>query len=71
MSFSADIKKIRQDSLLSQQDFADALGVSFSTVNRWETGKSKPTYKTMKAIDNFCKEHDIDFNIKKLLREDS
>lgn len=71
MSFSADIKKIRQDSLLSQQDFADALGVSFSTVNRWETGKSKPTYKTMKAIDNFCKEHDIDFNIKELLREDS
>lgn len=71
MSFSTDIKKIRQDSLLSQQDFAEALGVSFSTVNRWETGKSKPNYKTMKAIDNFCKEHDIDFNIKELLRDDS
>ena len=44
MSFSYDIKVIRQNSLLSQEAFAQVLGVSFTTVNRWEAGKSKPSY---------------------------
>lgn len=63
MSFSNDIKVIRQKCLLSQQDFAKVLGVSFATINRWESGKSKPTYKTMKLIDEYCKKHNIDFDI--------
>ena len=67
MSFSNDIKVIRQKSLLSQEAFAQTLGVSFTTVNRWETGKSKPSYKTMKLIDDFCKSNNIDFDISKEL----
>lgn len=70
MNFSRDIKNIRQKSLLSQEAFAQALGVSFTTVNRWESGKSKPSYKTMKIIDYYCKEHNIDFDISKELLED-
>lgn len=65
MSFSTDIKVVRQRSLLSQEAFAQALGVSFTTVNRWEGGKSKPSYKAMKLIDEFCKERNIDFDISK------
>lgn len=65
MSFSTDIKVIRQKSLLSQEAFAQALGVSFTTVNRWEGGKSKPSYKAMKLIDEFCKENNIDFDVSK------
>ena len=38
MRFSNAIKEIRKQCLMSQSDFAKALGVSFSTVNRWETG---------------------------------
>ena len=67
MSFSNDIKVIRQKSLLSQEAFAQILGVSFTTVNRWETGKSKPSYKTMKLIDDFCKSNNLDFDISKEL----
>ncbi len=67
MSFGNDIKVIRQKSLLSQEAFAQILGVSFTTVNRWETGKSKPSYKTMKLIDDFCKSNNIDFDISKEL----
>lgn len=67
MSFSNDIKVVRQKSLLSQEAFAQTLGVSFTTVNRWETGKSKPSYKTMKLIDDFCKANNIDFDISKEL----
>ena len=63
MSFSDDIKTVRKKSLLSQEAFAQTLGVSFTTVNRWETGKSKPSYKTMKLIDDFCKKNRIDFDI--------
>ena len=54
MAFAEDIKKIRQKLFLSQTTFAKELGVSYTTVNRWETGKAKPTYKTMKTIDDYC-----------------
>ena len=70
MSFSNNIKMVRQKSLLSQEAFAKVLGVSFTTVNRWETGKSKPSYKTMKLIDDFCKQNKIDFNISQEILED-
>lgn len=63
MGFSEDIKKLRQDCLLSQEDFARELGVSFATVNRWETGKNQPTYKTLRTIDEYCKKHNIDFRV--------
>ena len=67
MGFSEDIKLIRQKGLLSQEAFAKLLGVSFSTVNRWESGKSRPSYKTMKLIDDYCKANSIDFDISKEL----
>lgn len=70
MSFSNDIKAIRQRSLMSQEVFAQELGVSFTTVNRWESGKSKPAYKAMKQIDDFCKAHGIDFDISKEIMEE-
>ncbi len=70
MSFSTDIKHIRQCSLLSQEAFAQALGVSFTTVNRWECGKAKPSYKTMKLIDEYCKRNNIAFDITKEVLEE-
>ena len=65
MSLGNDIKLLRQRCLLSQQDFAKELGVSFATINRIESGKSKPTYKTMKLIYDYCKKNAIDFDITK------
>lgn len=70
MSFSTDIKRIRQCSLLSQEAFAQAIGVSFTTVNRWECGKAKPSLKTMKLIDEYCKKNNIDFDISKVVLEE-
>lgn len=63
MSFAEDIKKIRIKTFLSQEAFAKELGVSFNTVNRWETGKQKPSLKVMKQIDDYCKKNNIDFDI--------
>ena len=37
------IKSIREYLGLSQADFAEKLGVTFATVNRWENGRVLPT----------------------------
>lgn len=70
MCFSNDIKMVRHKCLMSQMEFAKALGVSFATVNRWESGKSKPNFKTMKLINSFCETHEIDFDVSKQLLEE-
>ena len=54
MGFSEKIKNLRQERLLSQEAFAKELGVSFATVNRWETGKTQPTYKALRTIKEYC-----------------
>lgn len=63
MGFAEDIKKLRLSVIMTQEDFAKEIGVSFATVNRWETGKAKPTIKAMKLIDEYCKKNNIDYNI--------
>lgn len=67
MNFADTIKSIRRKSLLSQNDFAHALGVSFSTVNRWENGKSVPKLCKMKLINDFCIERSIPFDVEKFI----
>ncbi|MGI6249291.1 MAG: helix-turn-helix domain-containing protein [Acutalibacteraceae bacterium] len=69
MSFSDDIKRIRRKAFMTQEDFAKDIGVSFATVNRWETGKARPNLKTMKLIDDYCKRNDIDFDISQEIDE--
>lgn len=61
MSFPEEIKKIRQRSFLTQQDFAKKIGVAFSTVNRWESGRAKPNLKAMKSINTFCLNNNIPY----------
>jgi CheY-like chemotaxis protein/DNA-binding XRE family transcriptional regulator len=50
------IKSIRKHSGLSQEAFAQKLGVSFTTVNRWENGHAVPNQLARKNIDNICHE---------------
>ncbi len=61
MSFSIELKRIRQRSFLSQEAFAKEVNVSFSTVNRWEGGKTKPNLTAMKNIKEFCFKNDIEY----------
>lgn len=53
MEFPKEIKRIRQRLFLTQKEFADVIGVAFSTVNCWESGRSKPNLKAMKSINTF------------------
>lgn len=62
MSFSKEIKILRERLYLTQIEFAKSLNVSFSTVNRWENGKSRPNISTMKAVKEFCESHNVDYS---------
>lgn len=59
MPFSSKIKNFRLSCLMNQTEFGDALGVSFTTVNRWENGKARPNIKAMKALKQYCEENDL------------
>jgi DNA-binding helix-turn-helix protein len=61
MEFPKEIKRIRQRLFLTQKEFADIIGVAFSTVNRWESGRSKPNLKAMKSINTFCLDNNITY----------
>lgn len=61
MILPEEIKRLRRRCFLTQEDFANKLGVAFSTVNRWEQRKSKPNLVAMKNIKTFCDENDISY----------
>lgn len=48
---------------MNQTEFAQVLGVSFSTVNRWENNKAFPNYQAFKKIKDFCKQNNITFDL--------
>lgn len=43
--------------------FCKRTWVSFSSINRWEGGKSKPNMSAMKKIKEFCETQNIDFSV--------
>jgi putative transcriptional regulator len=53
--YSKRIKAIRQQLGLSQEELAHKLGVSFTSVNRWENGQTKPSKLAKKQIDLLSK----------------
>ena len=60
MKFGEKVKIVRQKLLLSQEDLAKELGISFATVNRWETGRTEPNFIKQRLFNDFCKQHNID-----------
>ena len=56
------IKKIRLTAMLTQQEFADAIGVGIATIQRWEWGNSIPSLRHQRKIVKFCKANGIDID---------
>ena len=50
MDWSITIKNLRTKLMLSQHEFAQLLGCSFVSVNRWENGHFEPTIKVKRKI---------------------
>ena len=60
MTYSEAIKKLRNKLLLTQTEFGEVLGVSFATVNRWESGKFKPTIKLKRKLAPYFEKYGIE-----------
>lgn len=59
VDYPATIIKIRAKLDLSQAALAEILGVSFTSVNRWENGKYEPTRLVKEKIRLICEENNI------------
>ena len=64
MKLSENLKKIRKENNLSQEQLAEQLGVSRQAVSKWESGQS---YPEMDKVLNICKLYN--YNIDELLNE--
>jgi len=53
-NYPALVKKVRRQLALSQEDLARELGVSYTTINRWENGQSQPSKMAKVLFDSFC-----------------
>lgn len=53
------VKELRDKLIMTQQEFADYLGVSFASINRWESGTNKQTTVAKRKIVELCKENNI------------
>ena len=56
LSTAVLVKEIRKRLGQTQVQFAQELGVSFQSVNRWERGKTKPLPIVLKQIEAMVKE---------------
>ena len=65
MNLSDNLKKIRKEHNLSQEDLAESLGVSRQSVSKWESGQA---YPEMDKVLQICKMFDV--SIDDLLNQD-
>jgi transcriptional regulator with XRE-family HTH domain len=61
MAFSEKIQEARGQLRLTQTQLAEALGVSYPTVNRWEGGHYEATKLVRRRFDDLCKKRGITF----------
>lgn len=59
MTYKEAVKKLRLKMLMTQEEFAKLLDVSFATINRWEIGKVMPTRKAELTLDIFRKDNNM------------
>ncbi|MEG1882080.1 MAG: helix-turn-helix transcriptional regulator [Clostridia bacterium] len=65
MSFSEDVKTARTQLKLSQMAFAKELNICFSSLNRWENGKTTPHPLVKEVFYSYCKRKGVKFEERK------
>ena len=54
------IKNIRNSVSMNQEQFAECLGTTVLSINRWENGKTEPNKMAQKQLYQFCKDNSVD-----------
>ena len=54
------VKKMRELTGMSQEQFAKELGTSVVSINRWENAKSLPNPMAQQQLYSFCEKHNVD-----------
>ena len=67
MEINEAVKKVRLELGLSQEGLARELHVGFTSVNRWENGRTKPNQIAKHALIELCKRKKIDQELIKTL----
>lgn len=62
MEFPEIVRFVRKQLGLSQKQLAQALNISFATINRWENGHVEPSNLAKKIFYEFCENNFIDVN---------
>ena len=62
MTFGEAVLKLRSERRISQRQLADELNVSFTSVNRWENGRTMPNKMTVLVIRQYYVDHGLDFS---------
>ena len=57
--YDIDIRRIREELLLTQEELAKEMGVSYATIQGWEQKKRTPGIKYKRKIIEFCKQKNI------------
>ena len=63
MELSEILKSIRAELNMTQTDLAEAVHVSFSTVNRWENKKVIPNRMARALILDFCEKQGVNSHL--------
>ena len=53
MTIGATIKQLRQEQDITQEQLADALGITSRAVSQWETDRTAPDISQLPALANF------------------
>lgn len=59
MTFSEFVISVRRSLKLSQKQLAEAINVSYSTINRWENGHVVPSNLAVRSFYDFCENNFI------------
>lgn len=60
MKYCEFIKRVRKQLNYTQKELAEALDVSYATVNRWENNQALPSKLAIKSLLDFCENNFID-----------
>lgn len=59
MSFSENVKAVRTLLGITQEQLARDLNISFSTINRWENGRTTPSRLAKMRLMEYCRQKNV------------